>query len=196
MKCREFNLRWVLGVLVTTLVAASMCQSAHTDDAVTPQHVVKAAYLRNFAKLVTWPAKAFEHASSPLVIGVLGQDPFEQVLDKAVEARTAHKRELRVRRMAVVDGKLPPKGSLSDCHLLFVSASVSDQLPQIFERLAGTHVMTVSDVENFADIGGVIEFVLDGPNIEFRFNRQVAKAAGLRPSARLLKAAIAVPTGN
>ena len=153
---------------------------------------VKAAYLRNFAKLVKWPDNSFSHDDSPVVIGVLGDDPFERVLDDAVEGRTAHGRALEVRRLSVADGELPPAESLTGCHLLFVSDSERDRLSLIFERLAGTHVMTVSDVENFATAGGVAEFVLSGTHIKFRFNRRASDAAGLRPSAKLLSLAIFV----
>ena len=74
--------------------------------------------------------------------------------------------------------------------------SERDRLPQIFERLEGTSVMTVSDVENFADAGGVAELVPVGATIKFRFNRQAAKASGLRPSARLLSLAMLVPANR
>ena len=157
-----------------------------------PESHVKAAYLRNFTKLVTWPEHSFERENSPLVIGVLGTDPFERALDEAIEGHKAHGRTLRIRRLSVVDGELPSTEQLSGCHLLFVSQSERDRLPSIFERLEGTNVLSVSDVENFAASGGVAEFVLVGPNIKFRFNRQAAKSAGLRPSARLLSLAIIV----
>ncbi len=169
---------------------ASWSRDARSDS--TPALQVKAAYLRNFTKFVKWPEHSFHDKNSPLVIGVLGSDPFERALDAAIEGHKAHGRELRIRRLSVVDGVIPSKEQLSGCHLLFVSESERERLPSIFERLEGTSVMSVSDVENFASSGGVAEFVLIDANIKFRFNRQAAESAGLRPSARLLSLAILV----
>ena len=164
---------------------------ASATEAVDPW-TVKAHFLRNFAKLVTWPKHSFHDKNSPLVIGVLGSDPFERALDDAIKGHKARGRDLRIRRLSVVDGKLPSKEQLSGCHLLFVSESERERLPSIFERLEGTSVMSVSDVENFASSGGVAEFVLIDAHIKFRFNRQAADIAGLHPSARLLSLAILV----
>jgi hypothetical protein len=151
---------------------------------------VKAAFLLNFTKFVKWPENSFDGEDSPMVIGVLGVDPFEHALDKVVSGHKAHGRKLQVRRLAVVDGEFPPTEQLAGCHLLFVSKSERDLLPLIFERLRGMNVMTVSDLEDFAASGGVAEFVPVGPNIKFKINRQAARRAGLRPSAKLLKLAI------
>jgi len=150
---------------------------------------VKAAFLLNFLKLVDWPESSFADPGSPMVIGVLGRDPFDQLLDETLRGRTAHGRALRVLRFPVANGALPPPEQLRSCHLLFVSDSERDRLPQILERLGDASVLTVSDLERFADAGGIVEFILVGANIHFRFNRQAAEAAGLHPTSRLLKAA-------
>ena len=168
--------------------------SGSYEAAPLPATLVKAAYLRNFAKYVKWPEHSFQDKGSPLVIGVLGTDPFESALDDAIDGYKAHGRELRVRRFSVVDGKLPSAEELSGSHLLFVSESERDRLPAIFERLEGTSVMSVSDIEDFAAAGGVAEFVLIDANIKFRFNRHAADSAGLRPTASLLSLAIFVET--
>ena len=185
------TVRFVAPLLALLLVIAAAWQGALPSEGPLPE-AVKAAYLRTFTKLVYWPETSFDGEDSPVIIGVLGEDPFEELLDEAVRGRTAHGRDLRVRRLPVIDGEIPPVEQLSDCHLLFVSASERDRLPLIFERLEGSNVMTVSDLEDFADIGGVAEFVLIGPHIRFRFNRQAADVASLRPSARLLSSAIVV----
>lgn len=171
------------------LVFASAPRIAHATEKTSPT-AVKAACLRNLAKLVTWPETAFDDENSPIVIGVLGEDPFNRLLDKAIAGRKSRNRKLRARRLPVIDGELPSKERLSDCHLLFVSPSERERLPQILERLKGTHVMTVSDLDDFTHAGGVAQLQLVGANIRVRLNLQASKAAGLRPSFRLQQLAI------
>jgi len=178
-------------LLVLGFVFGVASQNTWSTDTV-PAERVKAAYLRTFAKMVIWPETSFKDEDSPLIVGVLGEDPLGNELDEALRNRTAHGRRLIVRRLPVIEGNLPSAEQLSDCHLLFVSASERDRLRPIFERLRGSNVMTVSDMEGFADVEGVADFILSGATLQFRFNRQAAETAGLRPKARLLKAAIPV----
>ena len=177
-------------VLVVALLAVTMGSPWATAAEAVDPWTLKAHFLRNFAKLVTWPKDRFDDKDSPIVIGVLGADPFDDRLDKAVEGRTAHGRDLQIRRLSVADGELPSTEQMTDCHLLFVSGSERDRVPLILGRLAGASVMTVSDLEDFTASGGVAEFVLVGPNIGFRLNRQVAEGLGLRLSVKMLRLAL------
>ena len=52
------------------------------------EYQVKAAFLYNFAKFVEWPQEAFQNQSEPLVVCVLGDNPFGRTLDLA--ARRHH----------------------------------------------------------------------------------------------------------
>jgi len=52
------------------------------------EYRIKAAFLYNFAKFVEWPAQAFKSPSDPIVIGVLGTDPFGDALAEAVAGKT------------------------------------------------------------------------------------------------------------
>ena len=49
-----------------------------------PEYQVKAVFLFNFAQFVDWPSKAFPEPQTPLVIGVVGEDPFGPYLDETV----------------------------------------------------------------------------------------------------------------
>jgi len=178
-----------IGLIVVSLLFVTGSPSTIAVETADPWEV-KALFLLNFAKLVTWPADRFDGKESPLVIGVLGADPFDARLEDAVEGHKAHGRTLQVRRLPVAGGQLPTREQLTGCHLLFVSVSERDRVPLILERLERASVMTVSDVEDFAVSGGVAEFVLVEPYLRFRLNREVAEASGLRISAQLLRLAI------
>src|SRR5690348_2486339 len=52
------------------------------------EYPIKAAFIYNFAQFVEWPSGAFADAKAPLAIGILGQDPFDGALDRAVSGKT------------------------------------------------------------------------------------------------------------
>ena len=64
-----------------------------------PEYLIKAAYLYNFAMFVEWPRDAFSSPDAPLVIGILGRDPFGLAIDLAVENKRISKRRIVVERV-------------------------------------------------------------------------------------------------
>ena len=75
------------------------------------------------------------------------------------------------------------------CHILFIASSEKAQLKRIFEDLRGTDVLTVGDTKGFAELGGIINFVLEDDRVHFEVNRKAADQAGLKISSKLLSVA-------
>ena len=84
-----------------------------------------------------------------------------------------------------------PKQGLS-CRVLFIGSSEEGRLKEILTTLDKTGVLTVSDMPNFLQRGGMIQFVLDGNKVRFEVNLRPAQDAGLTVSSELLKVAISV----
>ena len=55
---------------------------------------VKAAFLYNFAKFVEWPPHVFKTPADPIVICVLGQNPFGNALEDSVNGKTVDGEEI------------------------------------------------------------------------------------------------------
>jgi hypothetical protein len=72
------------------------------------------------------------------------------------------------------------------CHILFVSASMKDSLPEIFDKLHNTSILTVGDTDQFIASGGMIKFVIEDSKVHFQINDEAAKKAGLKISSKLL----------
>lgn len=143
---------------------------------------VKAVFLLNFAQFVEWPADAFAEPTSPIVIGVLGEDPFGRALDDVIQGEIVRKHTLTVARFRDVD-------EVATCHILFISQSEAKRYREIFASLHGRSILTVGDREGFAVGGGMIRFVTEQNRIRFRVNVAAIKAARLVVSSRLLRAA-------
>ena len=150
---------------------------------------VEAVFLFYFSQFVDWPAGAFADQSAPIVIGVLGDDPFGGALDQAVANERVNGRPVVVRRVKSV-------ADTTGCHILYISSSESPQLAQILGALKGRDVLTVSDVDHFVESGGMIRFVLIDQHVRLVINPQAAQSAGLKLSSKLLRAAAAAGSGE
>ena len=145
------------------------------------EYQVKAAFLYNFAHFVEWPNGSFAEKESPFVLGIIGEDPFEEAMG-ALDGKAIGDRELVVR-------KFNDLKSLERCHMLFVSASEKSRLAQILDSAASRHVLTVSDINGFCEAGGHITFLIEKKQIRFQINPASAQRSGLKLSAQLLKLA-------
>jgi len=153
------------------------------------EYEVKAVFLFNFARFVEWPASAFSETESPLVIGVLGQDPFGPYLDETVRGEMVNKHRLTVERYSRVE-------DIKKCHILFIGGSEKDRLKQILAKLNGTNILTVGDSDDFARNGGMIRFVTEKSKIRLRINLEAVKAASLTISSKVLRPAEIVSPGK
>lgn len=153
------------------------------------EYQLKAVFLFNFAQFVDWPERAFGAADAPLVIGVLGQDPFGSYLDELVRGETINGHSLMVQRYDRPDGITNP-------HILFISRSSADRMQHILDTLKGRPILTVGDVDGFAGMGGMIRFVTDKNRIRLRINPEAAEAANLKLSSKLLRPADIVRRGE
>jgi hypothetical protein len=183
-------MRWgLLAVLLAgppalLLAPAPGLRSSERDPL--PEYPVKAAFLYHFVEFVEWP-RGSPLPPTKVTIGVLGRDPFGEVLDKAILKKVVQGRTLTIRRFASID-------ALEPCQILFISTSEMAHLPQILERLQGAAVLTVGEADRFARRGGMIGFVLEDDRVRLEVNRAAADKAGLQVSSKLLAVARVVKT--
>jgi YfiR/HmsC-like len=147
-----------------------------------PEYQIKAVFLFNLAQFVEWPSRAFSDATAPLIIGVLGDDPFGGYLDETLRGERVNKRPLVAQRYRRVS-------DIKTCHVLFISRSESDRLEQIFATLRGRITLTVGDTDDFITRGGMIRLVTERSKIRIRINLNTVKAANLTISSKLLRLA-------
>jgi hypothetical protein len=153
------------------------------------EYQVKAAFLYNFAKFVEWPAQSFKTANDPIVICVLGKDPFGNVLDEPMKGTEADGRQIVVRRTSDVR-------QASACNILFISSSERKRLTSVLAAARACGILTVSDMEDFAAQGGVINLKLENGRVRFEINPDAAERSGLRISSKLLSLAQIVRAGR
>lgn len=160
-------------------------QAGAADNVSAREYQIKAAFLYNFTKFVSWPQDRFSGEPNPLEICIIGHDPFGSVIDISTKGKFVKGRPLVVRRIQQI-------GDVDTCHLLFVSSSERSRFSQIVAYTSELPILTVADGGNFAKRGGIINLVITGNKVRFEINPNAASRAGLQLSAQLLKLALIV----
>ena len=153
---------------------------------VASEYDVKAAFLYNFTKFVEWPSSALTERSD-FQLCVLGEDPFGKSLKMVEDEKVAGRRITLLRTPKLAE----PEG----CHILFISRSERNRIPEILLDLGTAPVLTVSDTSGFLDQGGIINFVLEGSKVRFEINQAAAERAGIKISSKLLRLAVGANKG-
>jgi hypothetical protein len=157
--------------------------SAHGQQRPT-QYQVEATYLYNFSQFVAWPVRP-AGAGNSFNICVLGEDPFGRTLGTTLADET-------VAGKNVVAKRIPTPQEGLNCRVLFISSSESSRLKEILATLGGASVLTVSDLPEFTQRGGMVQFLLVEDRVRFEVNLAAAQRAGLTLSSDLLKVATTV----
>ena len=144
------------------------------------EYEVKAAFLLNFTRFISWPPETFAHSGGVFRICVLGEDPFQNLLDRAVQGES-------VKGKRVVVARVKGAPDAQSCQVLFIGKGEKD-VSGILEKV-GPGVLTVGEQPGFLRGGGIINFALDGRHVRFDINQRAAAGASLTISARLLNVA-------
>lgn len=149
------------------------------------EYAVKAAYLYNFGRFVDWPPNASGSQSNEFTICVLGRDPFGSALDETIAGEKINNKSVAARRISKA-------ADASGCRILFISSSEDKRLKETLSTVSPLGVLTVSDMPEFVERGGMVQFVVEANRVRFAINLAAAQQAGLSLSSELLKVATAV----
>jgi len=170
------------------LSVAALTAVALTGRTATAQNVtvpaLKAAFLYNFAKFTEWPAEAAP-PGAPLVLCVLGDGDVADALEGTVKGRSIDGHDLSIRRVKL-------DSSVRTCHLLYVSSLDEKRSLELLDLVKGASVLTVSDLDHFAQLGGVAHFFTEAGKMRFAINVESAQRAKIHLSSKLLGLATVV----
>ena len=176
---KKFAVGWLFVVAVLFIAPPVYPQ----DIEVYKEYKIKVAYIYNFARYIKWPRGTFFDADSPFVIGIFGNAPFGETLDRLAETR-----EFNNRRIIINQFHSPQE--YTPCQLLFITAGVDEeQRNEIVELTGDAPVLIVGESPGFANHGAGINFYYDVDTIGFEINLDNLRRRRLQADARLLKLA-------
>jgi hypothetical protein len=170
------------------MAAAALLLTAPLQLATASQseYALKAVFVYNFCRFIDWPDSAFASPNEPLIIGIIGDDPFGLLLNEAVEGEKYHNRPIRIDHFRT-------PGDIKRCHLLFVSHVGAGRVDPILAAVAGKSVVTVSETEDFLNRGGMITLTTEQNRVRLRIKPAALQAANLAVSSKLLRVAEITP---
>jgi hypothetical protein len=169
----------VILLAVTFGIFGSTTLPQHKES---PEYHVKAVFLYNIVQFVEWPKDSVPNETSPIIIGILGIDPFGSFLDDTVLGEDVNGHPLIIERYASVH-------DIKNCHILFIHSEMVPKLPTILKKLKGKGILTVGDAVNFAKQGGMVRFFTQENKIKIRINLKAVKEENITISSKLLRLA-------
>lgn len=177
-------------LLAGLLLFAPFCRA----NSALPVYELKSAFLYNFAKFIQWPPRTFPTADAPLVIGVIGHNPFGDYLNE-LQGRRIGGHQIQIEQFDNAS-----EARKENCHVLFIGDR--KRTAKIITELETAHadVLTVTDevdTDSFQSAGAVINLVTTANRtVHFEINVDAARRAELKINSSLLNLAKIVRDGK
>lgn len=155
------------------------------------EYQLKAVFLYRLSLFITWPEQTFIGPDQPFVIGILGDDPFGVNIDRVVKNEKVGGRCIHVQRYTSAQ-----EVSRKPCQILFISRTLGKQWPQLKSELQHHSMLTVSDMDQFCQMGGMVAIRTRNKKIKLEINAAETSRIGLIVSCKLLKVARQVHADN
>lgn len=172
-------------IIIAALCFVQLCSLAlfvkSSRSEILDEYKVKMAFIYNFVKFIQWPPEAFPTSDSPIVLCILGDDPFGNN-KSLIEDKTVGERKFIVRNIRKME-------DARVCHMLFVCRSEQNRLNVLLPTLHKSSILLISDIPDFTRMGGMIGFTTSDDKVRFQVNLTAARAANLEISSKLLKLA-------
>jgi len=158
----------LLGVFLGCLLCLSQ---AYADTSPIEEYKIKAGYIFNFTKFITW---AEENNTDTFNICIVGNDPFGDSIN-GIEQRIAFNHPIKLFRLTAIN-KTP------HCHIVYMSAGGNARSAMLTKNM-----LTVGEETGFIKQCGMIAFVKQQDKIKLQINQKLLQQSGLKVSAKLLE---------
>lgn len=163
-----------------------LCLFAQT--AIFDEYEVKAGFLEKFTRFIDWPAEVkMEDVSKPFVITVMGENPFESVLEKMYSQVSIKGKKVEIQYISTVN-------EIDDCNILFIPKSEHYRINKILSYTKKKPILTITDYKRFAKNGVLITLFFENDHISFEINKKAVQDSGLYVSSLLLNLSKVVNT--
>lgn len=184
----RFGSQWA-SVILISCIFLWLHTNAWAGPVTGKEYNVKIGFIYNFAKFVTWPETAFKEGSDTLTICFVADDPEIDVFFK-LDGKTVRKgRKIKV--VAYQDG-----ACLEQSHIIFFATQNVALIQDVLSLARGRKILTIGEIDGFAQWGGVINFFEERNRLRFEINVDAARREGLKMSSQLLGSAQIVQEEN
>lgn len=172
-------------IALCLLVSSTPAAYADSDRNLSEYHV-RAAFIYNFLKFVTWPDT--HSPKDKANVCIIGDAEFAHFLPSLQST-------VGINVISPI-----PTEDMARCHVLFIGREEETNAASIVAHVGHHAILSISEAKNFANNGGIIEIVkvdksvglFSQDKINLRINLKTAESSGLNIDARLLQIAAEV----
>jgi len=150
---------------------------SYSDDV--NESELKGVLLLKLPLFIEWPIDAFKNEKNLFSIGVFGNSEITKAL-KSFEGDTIKGKKIIIRSFNKIS-------DIKQCHIVYICPTDIETIKKILKNYKGKPILFVGNQENFAKIGGIINFYKQEDRIKFEINVDNSNFAGLKISSKLLK---------
>jgi hypothetical protein len=178
---------FICKTVVVLLLFFSSCGVSNAPSATFEESDVKAAFLYYFFHFISWPERELESKDWPFKFCMLKNGPVINALELVLASPKAAKTVVRV-------SKISDPEKVSGCDYVFIGSASEDYARDIIAETRGKAILTVSDIDGFSGMGGMIELKRNLNRVNVLVNVELLRAQGLNASSKLLNLATIIST--
>jgi hypothetical protein len=147
------------------------------------QAQVKAAFIFQFRNYVTWPEERGGKDAHNFIISIVGRDRvLLQELEILAKEKKMNNRQIEVKGVDAAE-------RLIKSDIIVIATHDLETLLEIVRKTKGDHALIVSQAEEFARKGSMINFYIEDERLRFEINLSAVKKENLQISSQLLNLA-------
>jgi len=180
----------ICGIITGLLLSANITLS-YAQHGMDKEYLLKSVFLERFCRFIQWPDDndGTGNINNSFVIGVIGDSPFNSILDKVYAKQTIKEKHVEIRYLETTE-------EIAGCHLLFIAKTNNKNLKKIIINTMKHPVLTVSDNTGYGHYGVHINMYLKDNQIQFEINNNALQKSNFTVSSLLLKVAKLVETST
>lgn len=172
----------IKGQVVLALTIFLNCNSyagTSSDNETADEYAVKATYIYNILRFVSWPDSSPLASTESLNICLFKDDPFGLYLDQ-ISKKSITKKPIKLKTI------MSPSESAS-CHLIFINDNRElDKFKGGFQLEHNDSILLGNDIE-FIKNGGLLSFYIDNSKVRLGANRTAIANTRLNISSMLIE---------
>jgi len=187
LRVESGNQAFMAVLIMMTMFSFFFSQGANSQST---EYELKAVAFQKLSLFIEWPGNAFENSGNEFIIGVLGENPFGNLLESVYENVKIKDKKVKTVYFRNIE-------QAGKCHLLFIPKTSFKDLARIVDFIGTKPVLTIADSEGFAEAGCLINFYSYSGKLRFEVNQKALLAAGFITDFKLLKVSkIVNPAGR
>ncbi len=175
-----------LAIIVLSTTMHLLTANSHAS---TPQkeYLVKAAFIYNLLRFTQWSKDV---TKEDIGVCIAGKNPFGNTLNRIENQKIGNKKILLYQSTSIQDL------DLSKCNILFASKYEKKTPFEIIKQSQNLPILTVSDSKNFAQNGGIVEFITENGKLKFKINKKSLDKSKLKLESMILELSTIINTSE